>query len=155
MSPDTIVEVWKNQYELELSKVTWQGFKTLLSSCWYLSDISYGIDWPKYYTCDPHEFIGINEASMHGVCFCVGSWLAKWPWRQSWANACLPVSWASDFCMVDLGVRNMYLPCMDFKRSYHWRLIQEYFRCLQFYHEQCMGILITIDHQYTWLVRGD
>ena len=60
MSPDTIVEVWKNQYELELSKVTWRGFKTLLSSCWYLSDISYGIDWPKYYTCDPHEFIGIN-----------------------------------------------------------------------------------------------
>ena len=56
--------------------------------------------------------------------------------RTIMADACLPVSWASDFCMVDLGVRNMYLPCMDFKRSYHWRLIQEYFRCLQFYHEQ-------------------
>lgn len=58
MNPDTIVEVWKSGFHIELSIITFRGYKTLLSSCWYLSDISYGIDWPKYYNCDPHNFIG-------------------------------------------------------------------------------------------------
>lgn len=58
VNPDTIVEVWKSGFHIELSIITFRGYKTLLSSCWYLSDISYGIDWPKYYNCDPHNFIG-------------------------------------------------------------------------------------------------
>nr|XP_034325789.1 beta-hexosaminidase subunit beta isoform X4 [Crassostrea gigas] len=61
VNPDTIVEVWKNGFHTELSIITFRGYKTLLSSCWYLSDISYGIDWPKYYNCDPHNFIGTAE----------------------------------------------------------------------------------------------
>lgn len=70
VNPDTIVEVWKDGFHTELSIITFHGYKTLLSSCWYLSDISYGIDWPKYYNCDPHNFIG----TYHSTCTFVG-WL--------------------------------------------------------------------------------
>lgn len=70
VNPDTIVEVWKDGFHTELSIITFRGYKTLLSSCWYLSDISYGIDWPKYYNCDPHNFIG----TYHSTCTFVG-WL--------------------------------------------------------------------------------
>ncbi|XP_074649889.1 beta-hexosaminidase subunit beta-like [Tubulanus polymorphus] len=55
---DTIVEVWKGNYQAELAKVTKAGLRTILSSCWYLNEISYGIDWPKYYKCDPQDFPG-------------------------------------------------------------------------------------------------
>jgi hexosaminidase len=61
VKPDTIVEVWKGGYPAELGTVTSLGYKTLLSSCWYLSDITYGTDWPKYYNCDPYNFSGISQ----------------------------------------------------------------------------------------------
>ena len=56
--PDTVVEVWKGDYQSELYNVTSLGYKALLASCWYLSDISFGDQWRKYYSCEPLDFNG-------------------------------------------------------------------------------------------------
>lgn len=63
IADDTVVHIWKDGgspllFHTELWKVTSAGYNTILSSCWYLNYISYGIDWHKYYDCDPQGFHG-------------------------------------------------------------------------------------------------
>jgi hypothetical protein len=53
--------VWKGnqqQYQNEMAKITLSGYKTFLSSPWYLNRISCGQDWTSLYRADPHNFTG-------------------------------------------------------------------------------------------------
>lgn len=63
--PDTIVEVWRGNstvpWQHYMTRIASQGYKTILSSCWYLNYISYGQDWRKYYQCEPQNFTGSAE----------------------------------------------------------------------------------------------
>ena len=69
MKPETVVQVWKGEWEEEIANVTALGYRALLSSCWYLDYISYGSDWINYYKCDPMNFTGnlINKKVMIGI----------------------------------------------------------------------------------------
>ncbi|KAK4884745.1 hypothetical protein RN001_001016 [Aquatica leii] len=50
--------VWE---EVFTNGVTNSGFQTLLSSCWYLDNLSGGGDGTKYYDCEPTDFNGNDE----------------------------------------------------------------------------------------------
>jgi len=57
-----IVHIWiLEELAEQLQNVTQAGYRTLLGSCWYRDHISYGVDWHKYYNCDPHNFEGTEE----------------------------------------------------------------------------------------------
>ncbi|XP_043227690.1 beta-hexosaminidase subunit alpha-like [Amphibalanus amphitrite] len=56
--PDTIVEVWKGGWQVEMDKLTAQDLRVILSSPWYLDYISYGSDWHTYYDTEPESFGG-------------------------------------------------------------------------------------------------
>ncbi|KER27742.1 hypothetical protein T265_05296 [Opisthorchis viverrini] len=58
---DTLIHVWKGDWQSEVKRITSAGFPVLVSSCWYLSRISYGVDWHQYYQCDPTDFGGNPE----------------------------------------------------------------------------------------------
>jgi len=58
---DTIIHVWKGEWEEEMANVTGSGLRAILSTPWYLNYISYGPDWTKYYLAEPLDFHGGEE----------------------------------------------------------------------------------------------
>lgn len=54
--PDTIVNVWKAFWQIDMARVVNGGFRSVLSAPFYLNYISYGEDWPTYYSVDPFAF---------------------------------------------------------------------------------------------------
>lgn len=60
--PGMLVHLWiREELDEELANVTLAGHRVLLGACWYLDQISWGVDWHKYYACDPHNFEGTQE----------------------------------------------------------------------------------------------
>ena len=46
LNSNTIINIWLGGWEKEMEKVTSAGHKAILSACWYLNYINYGMDWP-------------------------------------------------------------------------------------------------------------
>ena len=82
LKADTVVHVWigswgtkkENYWRPELHNVTKEGFRAILSSCWYLDLINYGPDWKQYYKCEPHSFNGTD----HQNSLVIGGEAAVW-----------------------------------------------------------------------------
>lgn len=61
---DTVVEVWLPKWQAELAKVTAMGYRALLASTFYLSQVAtpQKQDWKSYYNVDPQGFNGKNRS---------------------------------------------------------------------------------------------
>lgn len=58
---ETIIQIWKPLWQLEMARITKGNWSTLLSSCWYLDHLDSGGDWMKFYECEPTAFPGNTE----------------------------------------------------------------------------------------------
>lgn len=71
IEPDTVIDVWKawgkGGWQGEMANVTKAGFHSVLSAPFYLNKISYGEDWPKYYSVEPSNFTGGDAADQAGL----------------------------------------------------------------------------------------
>lgn len=56
IDPKTIIHAWLPNWKGVFQNATTKGFRTILSSCWYINRISYGEDWKGFYQCDPRSF---------------------------------------------------------------------------------------------------
>jgi len=60
--PDTVVHVWRGgAWNNTIARSTAAGYRSILSSPWYLNYISYGSDWHNYYMTEPLDFKGTDE----------------------------------------------------------------------------------------------
>ena len=68
IAKDTVIDVWKGGgWQKEMARVAAAGFKSVLSAPFYLNVISYGEDWPKYYSVNPANFTGGADADKKGL----------------------------------------------------------------------------------------
>jgi len=68
IAPDTVIDVWKGgNWQEDMANVAKAGFHSVLSAPFYLNYISYGEDWPKYYSVEPSNFTGGEAADKKGL----------------------------------------------------------------------------------------
>ncbi|XP_074646200.1 beta-hexosaminidase subunit alpha-like [Tubulanus polymorphus] len=72
LNPDTIVQVWMGS-SADVERVTQQKMRAIFSSCWYLDHFSYGIEWQRFYLCDP-----LNEGRAIDTKLFLGAEFAMW-----------------------------------------------------------------------------
>lgn len=60
---DAIVQVWLGPQSL-VEEVTRRGYHAIVSSCWYINMIKYGVVWPEYYLCDPVSYSFRGDKSL-------------------------------------------------------------------------------------------
>ncbi|XP_061196812.1 beta-hexosaminidase subunit beta-like [Saccostrea echinata] len=61
ISENTVVQLWYGGQD-SVSSITADGFSVIYSSCWYLDQVIPGIQWQKFYTCDP-----VSQRNMEGT----------------------------------------------------------------------------------------
>lgn len=67
IQPDTIIHVWKDKWQATMGKVIKAGYKTILSSPWYLNYISFSRDWKTYYQVEPLKIPGATAEELNLV----------------------------------------------------------------------------------------
>eukprot|EP00036_Acanthoecidae_sp_10tr_P009106 CAMPEP_0182916754 /NCGR_PEP_ID=MMETSP0105_2-20130417/1129_1 /TAXON_ID=81532 ORGANISM="Acanthoeca-like sp., Strain 10tr" /NCGR_SAMPLE_ID=MMETSP0105_2 /ASSEMBLY_ACC=CAM_ASM_000205 /LENGTH=532 /DNA_ID=CAMNT_0025053719 /DNA_START=29 /DNA_END=1627 /DNA_ORIENTATION=+ len=99
--PDTVIDVWKGgNWQEEIANVTRDGFHAVLSAPFYLNYISYGEDWPKYYTVEPSNFTGGEAADAKGLVG--GVEVCMWSEFVDAANF-IPREWARSAAVSERG----------------------------------------------------
>ncbi|XP_064489887.1 beta-hexosaminidase subunit alpha-like isoform X2 [Ornithodoros turicata] len=126
VAPDTVVNVWKNPYPVEMSDITLKGFQAILSACWYLNEISYGQDWHEYYFCEPFTLLTKKqqELVLGGEACMWGEWVdATNVISRSWprASAVAERLWSSEDTrdIQSATERIERFRCLMMKRGYN------------------------------------
>lgn len=61
---NTVVDVWKGFDKYSIQNATNQGYRVILSGCWYLDHLKE--TWQSFYECDPLNFTSSNKDLMIG-----------------------------------------------------------------------------------------
>lgn len=76
IDPKTIIHAWLPKWHRVFQNATAKGFRTILSSCWYINRIGYGEDWTHFYKCDPRSFNA--TATQEQLSLVLGGTMCMW-----------------------------------------------------------------------------
>lgn len=61
LSPDTVIQIWKEKSQRSVVNVTERGYRVILSSDWYISFVHGRSDWHKFYKVEPAAFLRTEQ----------------------------------------------------------------------------------------------
>lgn len=135
----SVIDVWKGgNWQDEMAAVTKAGFHSVLSAPFYLNYISYGEDWPKYYSVEPSNFTGGEEADKAGLVG--GVEVCMWSEFVDAANF-IPREWPRAASVGERGWSNKDVRDVDDARVRLYSLLILFLHC--FYCVNCTLILIA------------